>query len=488
MQNQNPGIGGFSYRSLLALTWPQFMMMVLQMSIGFVDVYVAGRIGASVQAALGMVIECFFMLLIIAGTTSSGILATVGQSVGAGKFDRAQRYAGLGIMLSLGICLFLIATVYFFRQPILSLMKMPEEIQYIGLYFLSVTLLTLPAHYMLLVSGAIFRAHGKVWVPLCAIFVASVVNFFADFGLGLGYFGMPEMGYKGIAWASFFSVTTAAAFNMTVLFKLGLIGRKSLISRRWFRKGAPYLIRISIPTFAMQVFWNLGYVVLFMVTATLPHDSINAVAGLTAGLNIEAILFMPGMAFNMTAAIVVGNLLGARKAHEAKKAVARLLKIGVASMCSVAVAVWFMAPAITGIIASDEQVAAHALTYLRFNILSTPFTIFSLILNGCMVGAGATRYNLIANTGSTWLIRLPIAYLFGHILWQNSAGVFMAMLISQIFLSSSLFYVFKRKDWTRFSMIRASQRLPAPTGTGPVLGSRLEQEKTFANPANFDNN
>ncbi|MBQ4132705.1 MAG: MATE family efflux transporter, partial [Desulfovibrionaceae bacterium] len=90
------GIGGFSYRSLLALTWPQFMMMLLQMLIGFTDVYVAGRIGSGVQAAMGMVLECFFMILIIASTTSNGLLATVGQSIGAGKPVRAQRYAGMG--------------------------------------------------------------------------------------------------------------------------------------------------------------------------------------------------------------------------------------------------------------------------------------------------------------------------------------------------------------------------------------------------------
>ncbi len=457
MANTN-GIGGFSYRSLLALTWPQFMMMLLQMLIGFTDVYVAGRIGSSVQAAMGMVLECFFMMIIIASTTSNGMLATVGQSVGAQKYVRAQRYAGMGIMIAIAVCFLLIFSVYFNRNLILNLIKVPEEIQPVGIYFLNVILLTLPSHYMLVLSGAIFRAYGKVWIPLCAIAIAFVINVFCDFGFGLGYFGLPAFGYKGIAWATFFSVSAAAVFNVIVLIKLGLISRKSLVGWRWIKKGAPYLIKISIPTFIMQVFWNMGYIVLYMVTATLPSDSINAVAGLTTGLNIEGILYMPGAAFSMTAAIVVGNLLGARKVTEARKAVARILKVGTILMCCVALGLWFLAPLISAKVASDQYVAAHALTYLRFNICSTPFTMFSIILNGCMVGAGATRYNLIANTGSTWLVRLPIAYLFGHVLWQTSTGVFMSMLISQVFLSSTLFYVFKYKDWPRFAMIKAEAR------------------------------
>ena len=454
MSRSDIGIGGFSYRSLIALTWPQFMMMLFQMGIGFVDVYVAGRIGAQVQAAMGMVLQSLFVFLVIGTTTSNGLLATVGQSVGAGKRDRALRYAGLGIGLGLSLCFVLIFCVYFFRLPLLNAMMVPESIQPIGLYFLNVILVSLPAHYLLIITSAIFRAHRKVWVPLCSIMIACGVNTIGDFGLGLGYFGLPKMGYAGIAWSTFFSVSAAALFNIIILIKFKLIGRKSFVRWRWIKAGSPYLIKISIPTFMMQIFWNMGYVILYMVTATLPYDSINAVAGLTAGLNIESVLFLPGAAFSMTASIVVGNLLGAGKREEAKKAGMRVLKIGCISMSSVAVLVWFLAPHITSTVASDADVARHALTYLRFNICSTPFTMFSLILNGVMVGAGATKYNFFVNTASTWLVRLPLAYLLGHILWQNSSGVYFSMLISQMFLSSTLFYIFKCRNWTRFSMLK----------------------------------
>ena len=111
--------------------------MLFQMGIGFVDVYVAGRIRAQVQAAMGMVLECLFVFLVIGTTTSSGLLATVGQSVGAGKRKRALRYAGLGIGLALSLCFVLIFCVYFFRLPLLNAMKVPESIQPIGLYFLN---------------------------------------------------------------------------------------------------------------------------------------------------------------------------------------------------------------------------------------------------------------------------------------------------------------------------------------------------------------
>lgn len=447
-------IGGFSYRTLWNLTWPQFMMMLFQMLIGFVDVYVAGRIGASVQATIGLLMQCLFFFLVFATTLASAVLATVGQSVGAGKKLRAQRYAGLAIGLGLLCCLALVGLVTIFRTSLIDLIQTPQGIRPIAFYFLDVILYTLPAHYLLVVSSAIFRAHGKVTVPLLSIMLACVVNTVADFGFGLGYFGLPNWGYKGLAWATFFSVSAAALFNLLMLIRESFLSRYSVPPWRWIKAGTPYLIKVGVPAGLSQVFWNLGYLVLYVLTATLPFDSIDATAGLTTGLRIESILFLPGAAFSMTASIVVSNLLGAGKRLEARQAAQRVLVFGIVAMSAVAVPLWFAAPAISGQIAADAAVQQHTLVYLRFNLCSTPFTMCSVILSGVMVGAGATAYNLLAHCCSTWFVRLPLAYLLGHVIWQSSSGVYFSMLLSQLFMSSLLFYLFKYRNWARFAMIK----------------------------------
>ena len=56
--------------------------------------------------------------------------------------------------------------------------------------------------------------------------------------------------------------------------------------------------------------------------------------------------------------------------------------------------------------------------------------------------------NLLANR----LVELPLAYLLGHVLWRNSAGVWMSMLASQACQATILYYIFTRRDWQRFAM------------------------------------
>ena len=53
---------------------------------------------------------------------------------------------------------------------------------------------------------------------------------------------------------------------------------------------------------------------------------------------------------------------------------------------------------------------------------------------------------------ATWCVRLPVAWLLGHIVWQDASGVYAALLISQIVMSTSLLWVVLRCDWARFAM------------------------------------
>ncbi|THB66643.1 MAG: MATE family efflux transporter, partial [Desulfovibrio sp.] len=48
------------------------LMMLSHFFIGFVDVYVAGRIGRDVQASLGLITQCLFFFLVLAIAVGNG--------------------------------------------------------------------------------------------------------------------------------------------------------------------------------------------------------------------------------------------------------------------------------------------------------------------------------------------------------------------------------------------------------------------------------
>jgi putative MATE family efflux protein len=457
------------YRAIWRLSWPQVLMMFLQFWIGFVDVYVAGLINREVQASLGLITTCLFFLLIVATAVANGAVAAVSQSVGAGLYRRGQRYVGLCLTLALVMGALLMLAGLAGREAFLVLLQVPPELRAITGDFLAVYALLLPAYHILLIANAVFRARKEVIFPTLSILLVCVVNAVADFGLGLGLWGLPALGHSGLAWATFWSVTAGAALNLVMLRRKGLLRREAFAPWRWVRRALPRLLRVAGPSGLMQVLWQSGYLMLFAITGSLPHGNITALAGMTAGGRIEALLFLPGFAFNMTASVLVGHYLGAGQPAEAKRFGFRVLGIGVAIMSLVALGLWQVAQDVADIMSDDPAVRLEIMSYLSWNLLAIPFTLTGMIMGGALGGAGATVYTMIVFGTTIWCVRLPLAWILGHHVLGEARGVWISMLVSQMVQALVILYVFAFKDWKRFALVRrASRRDPAGLAEDPA--------------------
>lgn len=454
-------------RDIWRLTWPQAIMLLCQFVIGLTDVWAGGRIGSEVQASIGLITQCQMIFMTIAMGAVSGAVASISQSLGAGEKTQARRFVGLVVIGGIGIGCLLAVLGYTLRVPFLRLVQTPDTIFQVAMLFFSTYLWSLPGQYALTIGGAVFRAAKSVLMPLYVTIVVCILNLFGDLAFGLGWWGFPAFGASGIAWATFVSVTAGGLFLLALLFRQGLLTRESLPPLRWIRSDAPYLFKVAGPAFGTSAMWQSGYLTLFMITASLPVGSVTALAGLTTGLRVEAILFLPAVAFNMTASVLVGHALGAGNPAEAKRVALTILAIACGGMSFVGACLWPWRAELAGLLAPDPAVAAETASYLMYNILSVPFTVASVVLAGVLNGAGATVYPMASFSISIWLVRLPLAWLLGHVILRGASGIYLSMLLSQLVQSSSLLWVLLYKDWTRYSMFgHACASCAAPTPAG----------------------
>ena len=164
-----------SPRAIWKLTWPQMLMMYLVFFMGFINIWVAGRISADVQAALGMVNQCGLFLMVVAMSMSSGATAAVSQSLGAKRMRRAQRYVGTTVLGSLLAGILVALLGWQLGSPILRVLQVPERILPVTAGFWDITMLALPAQYVYAATGVMFRATRQVLPPL---WVAATVCVF----------------------------------------------------------------------------------------------------------------------------------------------------------------------------------------------------------------------------------------------------------------------------------------------------------------------
>lgn len=453
----SPPVKGASMGTIWKLAWPQVLMMLFHFLIGFMDVLVAGRLGKDVQASVGMITHALFFFLMVAVALGNGSVAAISQSLGAGLVQRAKRYTGMALEAGIVFGIVFLTAGFFLGEYFLRLLQIPEDILPVAIYLFEVFIYIVPAYYIFILCNAFFRAQKRVMCPLFAMLIVMTLNTLGDFGLGLGWFGLPRLGYKGLAWSTFVSVACGMVFDLWALRRTGFLDKNSLPPLRWIKRAWPYLFRVSWPAGLSQLIWHSAYLVLFALTASLPVGSVIALAGMTAGLRVESLLFLPGAAFSFTASIIVGHKLGEGDAAGARKAGYQIMSFGLVCVGLVTLLLWLVIDPIAGFIAPDPEVRLETIDYLRYNMAAIPFLLPAMILGGALTGAGATLYQMLVMGGSAWLVRIPLAFVLGHLIIREADGIWMAMFISMVIQAGAMIYVYQFQNWSRFAMRKKSR-------------------------------
>jgi MATE family, multidrug efflux pump len=437
---------GSLWSNIWEISWPMLLVMVFFFLVGFTDIYVAGLISSEVQAAVGFIDQLYFLIIIIANAISIGTLALVSRSAGSGDKERALRTARQSLLFSVLIASVISLVGIFFNRDIVVLAGFPADIREIAEKFLRIFALALGPNYILIISNAVFRASGDVKKPLLTMFIVSLCNIAGDFVLVFGLFFFPKMGYQGIAVSTAVSVTVGMAIN---LFFLTRGWWRTFYSGTW--KLSLDLIRriigLSWPAAMLQVAWNAGTIVLYNILGRLGPESITALASITNGLRIEAVIYLPAFALNMAASVLVGQNLGAGDPERAEKVGWKIAQAGVLLVSLMALVIFILAEQIASALTKNPAVLAETTRYLRINMLSEPFMAVSSILGGGLQGAGDTRGTMWVIIIAMWFIRLPMAYIAALVLDYGATGVWVVMITSMAAQGLLMARRFRKGHW-----------------------------------------
>ncbi len=80
-------------------------------------------------------------------------------------------------------------------------------------------------------------------------------------------------------------------------------------------------------------------------------------------------------------------------------------------------------------------------------MLSEPFMALSVILGGCLQGAGDTKGAMLVIVAALWLVRLPLAYILAVVAGYGAPGVWTAMVMSMCFQGIVMTLRFRRGNW-----------------------------------------
>ncbi|MDQ2799067.1 MAG: MATE family efflux transporter [Armatimonadota bacterium] len=433
------------HRAVWLLAWPSVLTMLLQTFNSFLDRFFVGHLGSDALAAVGVGGQFMFLLFSVGMSISVGTSALVARFTGAKENDQATLAANQSVWIGFIAAFVCMAAVWPMRYLVVGWMGVDAHAAALCVQYLTVTLLGIPALFLMLILGSVFRGLGDTVTPLRVMIGVNIIHLGGDWLLIFGHWGFPRMGLVGGATALIASQVIGALLYLWFLRHSpvhGLMTRLKRLEMDWTRR----ILNIGLPAAGQNLSRVLSMMIFTAVLARSPQATA-AVAALTIGLTSESIAFMPGFAFSIAAATLTGQNLGAGKPERAERAAWMALQQGMGVMIFMGAVFFLMARPFTHIFTHDPAVVPLAVGYLRIAALSEPFLALGMILMGALNGAGDTKAPALVSVVTMWGVRLPLAWLAISVLSLGTLGAWWAMAISTTLNGLAALALFKWGRW-----------------------------------------
>lgn len=294
---------------LLQFILPLMLSTMLQIAFNAADLIVVGRFGrphsmAAVGANGAMINLIINVLLGLA--TGGGVLCA--RYYGANQTDKLHRTVATTLITGVvGGVIGLVLTV-----PLLRLVGSPDEVLPLAAVYLRIYFLGLPVMALYNFSAAALRALGNTRQPLIYLAVAGVLNVM----MNLFFVIVVGIDVAGVALATVLSLCVSGFLTVRCLLRSQEMRLKELrFSGHVFRK----MMKIGIPAGIQGSLFSISN---FIIQASVNSFGAAVIAGNSACVSVEGLLYCPSDAVMQAATTAVSQNVGAQE-YERSRAVAR---------------------------------------------------------------------------------------------------------------------------------------------------------------------
>lgn len=443
---------GSIVKNILYLSWPIVVSSLLQTTMGIADTLMVGALGPESLAAVGMSRFIFMVVLVFILSVSTGSQVFVARYFGAEDKEGATRVTDQALILS-GILAVALMSLGLLLSPVfLKALGAEHNVLTLGIPYMQIIFGGVFFMVLNFIISSILDGAGETRVSLKILFLINVINIVLNYFLIFGIGGFPRLGIQGAAWGTVISRTLGAAMGLWILWSGRFAIRTNIFARLvadlpLMRK----IINIGLPVGFQGIIRSTTGTLLLWFVANTVHGTY-AIAALTIGLQVEAISFMPGIAFGSGATTLVGQNLGAQKPCRAKKSGLNAIWIATFLMSAVGAGFCIFAEQIITMFTEDIIAISIGADYLRIIAYSQPFLALIMVSSGSLRGAGDTKTPLIYSIIHSWFVRIPLIYLLGFSLGLQTTGIWWALTISTVTQGLATYWKFRQGKWQEIKL------------------------------------
>ncbi len=348
-------------RSLLLFALPMMAGNLLQQFYNIADTLIVGRVlGSNALAAVGSAytLMTFLTSIFLGLAMGSGALFSIYQ----GRHDTDSLKSAIvhSFVLIALITLIVNAIVYVFMEPILSFLKVPDDVIDGMRDYLYVIFAGLIATSLYNFFSCLLRALGNSTIPLVFLAVSAGLNIALD----LLFVAVFPFGIRGAAFATIIAqYVSGIGILLYVLLKCPefLPEKKDLPFRRDILKE---IFNLSSLTCVQQSVMNFG---ILMVQGLVNSFGSTIMAAFAAAVKIDTFAYLPVQDFGNAFSTFVAQNYGAGNHDRIKKGTKQAFAISIIFSLIISALVFLLAPWLMQIFvsASETDVISAGVVYLR---------------------------------------------------------------------------------------------------------------------------
>ncbi|MEZ9230749.1 MATE family efflux transporter [Vibrio amylolyticus] len=436
------------FRKLVAIALPITLQSIMFSSRGLVDVLMLGQLGEEEIAAVGVAARATFVTTImLVGVTTGGALLTA-QYWGAGDKKGVSESTALTWLVSCIFATFSALMFILFPSQIMGLTTDSPSINQLGSEYLQIASVSMLAVACVASMSVGLRAIHKPGISTFFSGIGILSNIFLNWVLIFGHFGFPVLGIKGAAIAT---ITSGAIEVLTLygylyakkhLLAFGVADIKAAIDWVKVRR----FLSLSLPTTFNFLAWAGG---LFAYHAIMGQSGVQGLAALSVMTPVESISLALMIGMSSSAAVLVGNKLGAKEYEAVYHQALALLVVNFVVGIAVSILLYVVHASILNAFSALTE-ETRTLSEKFIFILSIGLIVRSIpmmAINGILRAGGDVKFCLYQDLVAQWLIGIPLAAFAAMWLGFEPEWVYLLFLTEEVIKWFGSLYRIKSKKW-----------------------------------------
>ncbi len=398
------------YKKILILGLPIVIQNIIASSLGLIDNIMVGKLGELEIASVGVAIQIYFIHWMVLFGFTGGTATYMAQFWGAKDTKNIKKTIGFATVVTMSISILFFSVTFFMPEFVVGIFTdIPEIIKEASVY-VKIGAVTFLYIGITVPFTAGFRTTQQTKIPLYISFTTFSINTILNYLLIFGKFGFPEMGILGAATATVIARTIELALTLFFVF-----GTKNIIAgtlKEYFSFDkilVGKIVKNALPTTVNETFWVVGRT---MIIAAFARVGVTEYAATRAAETIRTIFVLGALSLGDVTLIMVGEKLGENKREEAYNIGKKLLKLTFVVSFVAGLLMILISRPIIGLFDLTSEGKMFAFYVMIVYGLFMGIELYNAVsVTGILRAGGDTIFSMIVDSGTIWLIGVPMAFL-----------------------------------------------------------------------------